>query len=257
MFSIVSLLFLVIVLVVLAIFVYKVVYTYRINKMIQNGEIQGRKLVDVSKMVMIAIIVGLVVYAGLLMFLVRDYANQEYKVPRNNYAVIDVSDPDNYQYTSYFGDVKLDDASFAKVYNKDANEGYEKEVIESGEYIFTVFTRTSPADSFHPDFLCFVEFAGEDKEKYVCYNKTGFRSMTEENNGVYGESASSIEKSLLYIGYLDVDCQFDIVMSLLDEDGEMQYMEAMQKAYDEDKGEFPEAEDYAVSSGMVSIVVEE
>lgn len=256
MFSIVNVLILLVVLVIATIFIYKIIYTHKINQRIQAGEVTGRKLVDVSKMVMIAVIVGLIVYAGILMYVVNDYAHQEHVIPRNNYAVIDVSEPDNYKYVSYFGNEQLDDASFAKVYNKDANEGYEKEVIESEPYVFTVFKRTTPADSFHPDFLCFAEFVGEDKEKYMCYGRTGFQSITEETDGFYGESSGEIEDCLLYLGYLDSDCQFDITMSLLDEDAEMKYNEAMQKAYEEDKGKFPIAEDYAEETGRVSITIE-
>lgn len=119
-----------------------------------------------------------------------------------------------------------------------------------------MFTRISPADSFHPDFLCFVEFMGENQEKYTCYNNAGFQTLNEESDYFYAGSAGDISDCLLYIGYLDEDSVFQITMSLLDEKAEMEYMEADERAYDEDKGEFPKAEDFAVSTGSVSIVVE-
>lgn len=71
----------------------------------------------------------------MLTYVVYDYGNREYSVPRNNFAIIDVSDEDNYTYAGYLGSSDLEDASFAKVYSKDTNEGYSKEVIKSGEYI--------------------------------------------------------------------------------------------------------------------------
>lgn len=256
MVSIIGLFILVAVVVILAIIAYKLIYTYKLNKMIQDGEIKGRKLVDLSKMVMGAIIAGLVLYSGLLMYIIWDAAKQDNSVSRNNYAVIDVSDSDNYNYAGYSGSTELEDASFAKVYNKDANEGYSKEVIESGEYIFTVFKRNTPADSFHPDFLCFVEFAGADREAYACYSKAGFRSVAEETEGFYEGFGGDIADCLLYIGNLEEDCQFDITMSLLDNEAEIKYEEAMQDAYTEDKGDFPSAEDYAASVGTVSIGME-
>lgn len=256
MFSITNLFALIVIVVTLLVFIYKLIYTYKINKIIQSGEGNGRGLVDLSKMVLIAVIVGLSVYSAILMYVVNDYVTQDNTIPRNNYAVIDVSDEDNYQYISYFGANELNDASFAKVYKKDANEGYDREVIESGEYIFTVFRRTAPADSFHPDFLCFVDFTATDKDEYVCYKKSGFHSIIEESEGFYGETSGDIMDSILYIGYLDQGCEFDIAISLLDNDAEIEYNEAMHKAYEEDKGDFPSAEEFAVSTGKISIRIE-
>ena len=137
MFSIVNILLLMVILVIGIIFVYKIYYTHKINQKIQSGEITGRKLVDVSKMIMIAVITGLVIYAGILMYVVSDYATKDYSVPRNNYAVIDTSDADSYEYISYFGNMQLNDASFAAVYSREANAGYDKEIVESGDYRFS------------------------------------------------------------------------------------------------------------------------
>lgn len=151
--------------------------------MIQAGEVKGRKLVDFYKMVMGAIIVGLV--------------------------------------------------------------------------IFSVFLRTGPADSFHPDFLCFVEFSGADDAKYECCAKAAFREITEGTEVFATETIGEISDCLLYIGYLEQGCRFDITMSLLDDNAKMQYDEAMEKANKEDKGNFPAAEEYAVSTGSVSIRIDE
>lgn len=248
---------LLVVLVAAVIFVYRLIYTYKINKMIQAGEVKGRKLVDLHKMVMGAVIVGLTIFAVMLMCIIYDYENRDYSISRNNYAVIDISDEENYRYYSYFGNTELEDASFAKVYKKDANEGYEKEVIESENYIYTVFRRTAPADSFHPDFLCFVEFLGTDDEKYVCYTKTEFHEITEETGGFAMETGGKVVDNVLYIGYLEQGCKFDITMSLLDDNAETQYNEAMEEANKEDNGDFPTAEEYAVSTGSVSISFDE
>ena len=255
MFRLTYILFMIIVLIIGTIFVYKIYYTHKINKKIQSGEITGKKLVDVSKMVMIAVITGLVIYAGILMYIVDDYATRDISVPRNNYAVIDIADENAYEYISYFGNVELIDASYAKVYNKDENVGYNKEIVESGDYRFTVFTRNSESDDFHPDFLCFVDYTGGDMEEYMCYSKAGFQSIDAKGDQFYGESSGYIKSDLLYIGNLDKGCQFNITMSLLNEDGEIKYDEAMQQAYKEDKGEFPDSEEYAVKVGKVSIII--
>lgn len=254
----VSILFvLLVVLIIAAIFIYRIIYTHKINQKILSGEMQGGKLIDVSRMVTIAIIVGLLLYSGLLSYIVHDYENRDYTVSRNNYAIIDVSNPEAYEYVGYFGNVDLEDASFATVYSKEENAGYEKEVVESGDYVFTVFTRTSPADSFHPDFLCFVEYIGSATEQYTCFDNAGFQATNEEEGYFFAGSAGDVSECLLYIGNLDEDCMFQITMSLLDEKAETAYIEADEKAYEEDKGNFPKPEDFAVSVGSVSIVIEE
>ena len=43
---------------------------------------------------------------------------------------------------------------------------------------------------------------------------------------------------------------------MLDYEAEMKYQEAMQKAFEEDKGEFPDAESFAVESAKISIVID-
>jgi len=252
----VSILFvLLIILVVVVIFVYRLIYTYNINKKIQSGEIQGRNMVDLSRMVTIAIIVGLVIYACIVTYVANDYANQENHILRNNYAIIDVSSPDNYEYVGYFGNVQLQDASYAKVYDKDENPGYEKKIVESGDYVFTVFTRTAIADDFHPDFLCFVEYVGVDMENYICFDNAGYQTIGEEEDHFFAGSAGDISECLLYIGYLEENYSFHISISLLDQEAEKKYMKAEQQVYEEDKEEFPDVEDYAVSVGSVNIQI--
>ncbi len=242
------------ILVISIIFIYWLIYAHKINKRILSGENEGRKLIDIPKVVMIATIVGLVVFCGILMIVI-DNSNQVYAVSRNNYAIIDVSDPDNYEYITNIGG-ELNDASFAKAYNMEENPGYSREVVESGDYVFTVFERTSPADSFHPDFLCYAQYVGDDMENMSCYKEAGYTQLNAESSSFSLGSGGYINECLLYIGYLDEDWQFDITMSLLDEEAEMRYMEANNQAYEDDKGEFPNPEDYASSVGKVSIVIQ-
>ena len=254
MFSIIYLLLLVVIVVAATIFIYKLYYTHKINQRIQSGEVTGRKLVDLSKMIMIAVITGLVIYAGILMYVIHDYAGMEYKVSRNNYAIIDVSG-EEYSYISYGGNAPLDDASFAKVYSKEENPGYEKEVVQSEDYRFVVFTRSAVADNFHPDFLCFVDYIGTKKEGDMRYSKAGFQSLEQDGGYLFDGSGGDIQSSLLYIGNLDNDCLFNITMSILDSDAETKYTEAMQQAYEDDKGEFPDAEEFATSVGKIDIII--
>lgn len=254
--SVSAILLLVVILVIVTIFVYKIYYTYKINKRIQSGEITGKKLVDLSKMVLIAVITGLTIYAGILMYGVSSHVCKGNSVTRNNFAVIDISDEADYKYISRFENAQTDDASFAKMYSKEENVGYKKEIIESGDFEFVVFTRTASADAFHPDFLCFVDYTGTDTGEYECYRKAGFQVMGDEENHLFVGTSGETRNGLLYIGNLDAGCKFDIIMSLLNIDAAENYEDAMQQAYKEDKGEFPYLEEFAYAVGKVSIVIE-
>lgn len=253
----ISALFLLIsVLVISIIFIYWLIYAHKINQRILSGENQGRKLIDIPKMIMIAILVGLVVFCSILMWIVNDKSIQTYTVSRNNYAIIDVSNPDNYEYITYMGDMEFNDASYAKVYNMEENPGYSREVVESGDYVFTVFRRTSIADSFHPDFLCYAQYVGDDMEEMSCYMEAEFTQLGAESSAFSLGSGGYINECLLYIGYLDAGWQFDISMSLLDSDAEVKYDEAVQQGYKEDKGEFPKVKEFATEVSEVSIVID-
>ena len=82
------------------------------------------------------------------------------------------------------------------------------------------------------------------------------QSVEAKEGQFHGENAGDIRNDLLYIGNLDEGCQFNITMSLLNDNAEIKYDEAIQQAYKEDKGMFPDAEEFADSVGTVSIIIE-
>lgn len=241
----------IVLLVGLCVFIYYLIYARAINQKIQSGEKTGRRMIDIPKVLLIAVIVALVLYSGVLQYSIQTQANA---VSRNLFAVIDVTDPEKYEYAAYFGNVVLDDASFAQVYSIEANPGYEKQVAVDGDFQFTIFTGTTPADSFHPDFLCYVEYIGEEENLVFC-DMAGFQAIDDEG-GAYAAGSSGWEASVrLYIGNLDDNCQFTIHMYALDEAAETAFWEANQQAMEEDKGDFPSEQDYATSTGSAVITV--
>ncbi len=250
MFGIIGICVVIALLAVLMVFGYYLIYTNRINKKIRSGEVTGKRLVDIPKIIMIAVIIVLVLYCGVLSHALRTADSNGSKIVRNNYAVIDVSDPENYRYASYFGDAWLDDASFAKVYSVDQNAGYTKEVVEDGDFVFTVFKRNAAADSFHPDFLCYVEYTGNQSDDMVLHHSASFTSKDGSIGEGFGGEVSDL---LLFIGNLDEDNVFTASFSLLDEKAESEFADAMQKAMDEDKGDFPSEKDFAIDTAEVTI----
>lgn len=234
----------------LAVFAYYLIYTRKINKKIISGEVAGKKLVDIPKAVMIAVISLLTVYCVILSGSLKTAAENAGNITRNNYAVINVSDPQNYKYISYFGNSNLDDASFAKIYSVEENEGYSKEVIKDGNFTFTVFKRTSPADDFHPDFLCFAEYTGAKSDELRLYSSASFSAS---NGSMGGGSSMDLSDKLLFIGNIDDETDFNASLYILDEKSENEFSLAMQKAETDNKSIFPSEKDFAIESGKVTV----
>lgn len=259
--AIIRLIIIATVIVIVALFVYYLIYQSRINKRILRGELSGRKMIDIPKVVLISVIVLLMLYSGIMFNAYQSVINEPQVVSRDNYAVIDASTAGKYEYMEYCGNVELEDASFAEVYSKDAIPGYDREVTEDGDFTFITFTRNSPADSFHPDFLCFVEYKGTDGTGYTFYQKGEFLNNENGEERQFGTgSGGDIPKCMLYIGNLNQDELFKITISVLDEDAETKLSDdmeaAMQQAMDS-MDEFPKEEDYAIDTACVQIQMRE
>ena len=59
------------------------------------------------------------------------------------------------------------------------NQEYKKSVVKDGDFIFTIFIRNTDHNDFHPDYLCYVDYVGQIKSKYVRYDKGEFPSIDE------------------------------------------------------------------------------
>ena len=252
MFNVARIIILFVIIAAVLMFAYYLIYTHNINKKIISGQVSGRKMVDIPKMIMIAAII-------VLMFLCALFAKEanrpQMKYSRNNYAVIDISDND-YKYASYAGSANLDDASFAKMYSKEKNPGYDKEIVDDGDFKFTIFKRSAEADSFHPDFLCVVDYNGK-KTSDLSLSISGMFCEKADNKNSFGTGSGGgeIYDTMLFIGNLDEKSFFNISAWIIDKEGEALYSEAMEKAFEEDKGEFPKEEDFAVSSASADIFI--
>lgn len=253
MFGIARMLFLIVIIVVLVVFVYYLFYSRRINAKIASGEIEGRRMIDIPSLIRTVIIVALIIYALIITITVISNEKQETMENRNYFSVVDLSD---HTYSAYDGSLVGTDASYVKNYSRESNEGYQKSTSQDGEFTFTAFTRTGEHDAFHPDFFCFVDYTGEDGANLSLYEYYEFiDTLTTESYGGIG-SGGGIEESFLVIGNINETESFKITLSLLDGKGEKEYFESDRKAYEEDKGSFPSAADYALSTGSVVITVQ-
>ncbi|MBQ0037907.1 MAG: hypothetical protein KBS74_04460 [Clostridiales bacterium] len=253
MFGIARILFLIVIIVALVVFVYYLLYSRRINAKIASEEIEGRRMIDIPSLIRTVVIVALIIYALIITITVISSEKQESVENRDGFSVIDLSD---YTYSAYDGTLVDTDASYVKNYSRESNEGYQKNIVQDGDFTFTAFTRTGEHDVYHPDFFCFVDYTGEDGANLSLYEYYEFiDTITAERYGGIG-SGGGIEESFLIIGNINETESFKITLSLLDGKGEESYSEADRKAYEEDKGNFPSAADYALSTGSVVITVQ-
>jgi len=253
MFSVSRIIIVLAILAALGVFVYFLIYSRHINEKIARGEVKGKRMIDIPGVIRIAVLIVLILYAVLTTVSLNNIKNREVVENRNDFAVIDLSD---YTYRAYGGMYNDTDASFARSYSKEENPGYLRAESTDGDYTFTVFTRIGEHDAFHPDYLCFVDHTGKSTENISQYEYYEYvDSLTMESLGGIGSGGGYITDGFLVVGNLNDTDSFRITLSTLDSDGEEEYRMAEEKAYEEDKGEFPAVEDYAESAGSVVITV--
>lgn len=239
MFGIIAMFFLVTIVIVLSVVIYYIFYSIRINRKIQNGDTASKRMIDIPKVVMTSIIVLLLLYSIILSTSNKriQSIHEEQLQNRDNYVQIDLED---YTYSSFSGNIESADASYAKMFSKEENEGYTKTVQTEGNFVFTIFTRNSSHDDFHPDFLCYVDYVGQNIEKYSVYqNREYIDSITEEM--LWGNSfgGSFCEDGTLFIGNINDNESFKITFALLDEEAEKTYSEELSIPSDKNKGDTP------------------
>lgn len=254
MFSITRILFLIAIIVVLVVFVYYLFYSRCINEKIASGESKGRRMIDIPSLIRTVVIAALIVYSLIITITVISNEKQDTVENRDCFSLIDLSD---YTYSAYDGILVDTDASYAKKYSRENNDGYQKNIVQDGDFTFTAFTRAGEHDAYHPDFFCFVDYTGKDGANLSLYDYYEFiDTITAESYGGVGSGGGDIVKSFLVIGNMNETESFKITLSLLDGKGEEAYQEDDRKAYEEDKGNFPPVADYALSTGKVVITVQ-
>ncbi|MSA01995.1 hypothetical protein GKG47_10825 [Lactonifactor sp. BIOML-A3] len=254
MFSIILIIVLISVISFVAVTVYYVLYSRHINARIASGEIKGKRMIDIPNVIRTVIILALLIYAVITTLALTAGRKQVIEENYDTFSVINLS---NYTYSSYKGTLLDKDASYAKKYSRESNDGYQKSVSQDGDFVFTSFTRVGERDAFHPDFFCFVDYIGENSEELCLYESYAFiDTFSQERASEIGSGGGSIQDGFLVIGNVNDEESFKIDLSILDSHGEEAYFEADRKAYEEDKGNFPDASEYALSTSTVVITVQ-
>ncbi|MDE7425264.1 MAG: hypothetical protein K2N51_16515 [Lachnospiraceae bacterium] len=219
--------------------VYYLIYTKKINQCVCDGNENGKKMLDFPKAV-VSVTIMLLLSICVVNALVPTSATT---VSRNNYAVIDTSD---YSYLAYSSNFNLDDASFAKLFQKDENmEGYTRKEIKDGDFNFIIFTSSTPPDSFHPDFLCYVTYTGDSTKVTAMSHNGQFQDIHTSQKGGTSAIGDFKNQTLLIIGNWEEESLFSLTMGVYDKLGYENY----------EKSTAPEEamEDFAFSVGAVLI----
>lgn len=254
MYNILRILFLIAMVAALVVAVYYLFYSRRINEKIAGGVSSGRPMIDIPSLVRVAAFAALIIYAVILTVAVISGGRQQPAENRDSFSVIDLTD---YTYRGYSGSLVCADASYAKIYSKDSNAGYEKQIVRDGDFTFTAFTRTGAHDVYHPDFFCFVDYTGAQSDEFFMYDYYEYIDCsTAQTLGGIGSGGGCMDGSFLVIGNINEAEQFQLTLSLLDGKGEDAYFDATDKALEADQGKFPAAAEFAFSTGRVVIAVE-
>ena len=101
------------------------------------------------------------------------------------------------------------------MFSKEENEGYTKTVQTEGNFVFTIFTRNSSHDDFHPDFLCYVDYVGQNIEKYSVYQNCEYIDFTNDKSLWGNGSAGSFNDNGEFPSFTDYanECQ-SVIISL-------------------------------------------
>lgn len=238
-------------------------YSRYINSKVVGGDTDKKRMPDMHVFVRDVVVVAVILYAFLVTFILFYSPEEENSRIPIGLALIDT------EYYQVFGHSNLPcakDASFAKIYSRESNEGYQKKTSQQGDFVFTSFVRTGEHDGFHPDFLCFVDYVGNEPDN-PCY---GIAVNFYDNTMLQLLGHSSFpqnRKSFLLIGNMNKGDQIKIELSLLDEEKQKQYITDKHAYVDEifnEKKSYndslennePLVEDYSSSSSCFEITLD-
>lgn len=169
-----------------AVAVYYLIYTARINRKIRSGDVSEKKMAGIPIILRIAGITAAVLICATLAFYVwiwatnrtwvvdqygrcsiertetvevEEQANEYWR--ENNYYLLYISGKEGPESIGGYGDERFSNLSYAALFSAKENEGYRKTVKTDGNFTFTLFLNETVDDDSEPDFLCFVDYTGE------------------------------------------------------------------------------------------------
>ncbi len=233
-----------------AVAVYYLIYTARINRKIRSGDVSEKKMAGIPIILRIAGITAAVLICAALALYVWFWAtNRTWVVDQygrcsiertetvdveeqtneyrreNNYYLCCVSGKDGPESIGGYGDERFSNLSYAALFSAKENEGYRKIVKTDGKFSFTVFLNENADDDSEPDFLCFVDYTGEIQPGTDVHIIPEFvdalkeNGITDDETEFYTVFSYHVEPSnfarFLCLGCLEEGCNFRLRIRFL------------------------------------------
>ncbi len=188
----------------LVLLVYFVVYQRNINQAMNNQP--HRKMPSLYKVsigLLIAVMTILLAVTLIKAFLVQNSTEigEHYFNGRYDF---DVYQPQEMK--GYLADYQIDE-----------NHGYQKEIKEKQDIRYTIFTSEDPYDAYHPAYLIFVEYIGNQKIASYGYMGSYF-TMNDQKIAGKGAAGSENEAYFVVIGNTDMNCKFELQVAYYQDD---------------------------------------
>ncbi len=229
---------LLLVIMVVACIVYLLVYQHVINKRLYEQKTDGKKLLS-PRTFSIAALVAVLLIFGIGTAVMRLSVGSSTGI-ENKYLNA------TYDFTVHSSGNIVD--SYAAGYSTEKNAGYERHEETIGDIKFIYFTSKDSFDIFHPSYIIFAEYVGNDTS-VVSYGYDG-RYLSDAGTKICskGASGAKIQKSICITGSASLDCTFSLTIYLYDDSG----MISMQKDKEQtDSNNFK----YAVTYSTLNIDV--
>lgn len=183
------------VLAVIGVVVYFILYQKRINQALVNPMGNQRKWPSPGKVALIFVGVILVLFVVFLL------------IKRGSGATEGIDEmywEGKYDFKTYSAEEMT---GYLANYSIEENEGYTKEVEEIGDIRFTKFISDQPYDTFHPQFVMYVEYIGDDEAGFYGYDG---KFCTDEMETICGMGAAGSDYTdyFVVIGSSTVPCYF-------------------------------------------------
>jgi len=196
--SIIIIFFALVVFVSLLIAAYYLIYKKLINKGLNNPSGTKRNIPSLPSFILAAIL-SIVILYGIII-------SVSAIINRNNQNTVD---PPICSYTEIDLDKEDNEKKYSEIYSISENIGYDKYVEKINDIVFTYFISQSEYDTYHPSFIVFVEYTGDEEILHRGVNGT-FYYIDNSLIGGYGYAGGDGTNILCFIGDASYECIFEL-----------------------------------------------
>jgi len=219
--------FVAIAIIAVAVVIYLIIYRRRINKQLNGEAVKSRRLPSPLAFSISTVLVVAVVFAGVTAFMALTDFGAE-KIPAEYRNAV-------YEYQAFSPSQMTGYRRFYSLYE---NPGYTKTVEQRGDIRFTCFASDNTFDFYHPAFIIYAEYTGDNDILYYGVQGDYFLPDERQMTGK-GHAGSEFEDYICVIGTSSIQSRFELTVYLYDS--------GLKSS--EDKGE------YAVASEAISIIL--